>query len=243
MMGGTLILLGKVGFELHYMTIANGSCGTSTLKAEEIAAIRLDEARNACAMIGAVHHPPICADIEIMYTDQFAKRLCAVVRDVQPDIILTQPTADYMEDHMISGRLAVTAAFCRGMKNYVTIPPRDHVSRDVTLYHALPYGLCDGLRRQIIPEMFVDITPVIEEKEQMLACHQSQKTWLDDSQGLDSYLHTMRNMSREVGERSGAFEYAEGWLRHSHLGFCDESADPLADALGERVSVGEGSDR
>ena len=243
MMGGTLILLGKADFELHYMNIANGSCGTSTLEADEIASIRLEEAKTACEMIGAVHHPPLCPDIEIMYTDEFAKRVGAVIREVKPDIILTQPTADYMEDHMISGRLAVTAAFCRGMRNYVTIPPRDHIGKDVTLYHALPYGLHDGMDRRVIPGMFVDVTSVIDEKEQMLACHQSQKKWLDDSQGLDSYLHTMRDMSRQVGGMSGASEYAEGWLRHSHLGFCEAEADPLAHALADKALINEEYDR
>ena len=31
MMAGTLILLGRAGYELHYMTIANGSCGSERL--------------------------------------------------------------------------------------------------------------------------------------------------------------------------------------------------------------------
>ena len=35
------------------------------------------------------------------------------------------------------------------------------------------------------------------------------------------------------------FEYAEGWRRHLHLGFCPEDADPLADALGDAVVVSE----
>lgn len=30
MMGGTLFLLKEAGFESHYMTVANGSCGTTT---------------------------------------------------------------------------------------------------------------------------------------------------------------------------------------------------------------------
>jgi hypothetical protein len=41
----------------------------------------------------------------------------------------------------------------------------------------------------------------------------------------------MRELMREVGRMSGRFEYAEGWRRHSHLGFCAAEADPLAAAL------------
>ncbi len=44
-------------------------------------------------------------------------------------------------------------------------------------------------------------------------------------------------MSRDVGRWSERFEYAEGWRRHSHMGFCDENADPLSDALGEKTFI------
>jgi hypothetical protein len=54
---------------------------------------------------------------------------------------------------------------------------------------------------------------------------------------VDSYLDTMEAMSKEVGRWSTLFTYAEGWRRHSHLGFCDESADPLTDVLGDKVST------
>jgi len=78
---------------------------------------------------------------------------------------------------------------------------------------------------------------VLAFKRAALACHRSQKEWLDASQGLDSYLTAMEVMSREVGRMSGRFIYAEGWRRHLHLGFCGEHADPLSDALGDKVLI------
>ena len=39
-MAGTLILLGDAGYELHVMHIANGSCGSTEIPAEEIASVR-----------------------------------------------------------------------------------------------------------------------------------------------------------------------------------------------------------
>ncbi len=44
---------------------------------------------------------------------------------------------------------------------------------------------------------------------------------------MDSYLTTMAEQCRVIGDISGQFEYAEGWRRHLHLGFCSEDADPL----------------
>jgi hypothetical protein len=75
---------------------------------------------------------------------------------------------------------------------------------------------------------------VMQAKRQMLAQHRSQKEWLDASQGIDSYLLTMEEMCRDVGRLSGCYEYAEGWTRHLHLGYCDEEAHPLLAALPDK---------
>ena len=65
----------------------------------------------------------------------------------------------------------------------------------------------------------------------MLAKHKSQKEWLDVSQGMNTYLTTMKDMCAEVGKLSGKFNYAENWIKHSHIGFCDQDSDPLAKLL------------
>ena len=132
-------------------------------------------------------------------------------------------------------RVAVTAAFCRGMPNYHSIPQTAPVEKDVVLYHALPYGLHDMMRRRILPEFYLDVSSVMEEKVALLSCHASQKKWLDESQGLDSYLNTMRDMPAEMGGMSKQFAFAEGWRRHNHLGFCAPEASPLEDLLSARI--------
>ena len=172
------------------------------------------------------------------------RRLCcaglqAVVRMAAPDIVLTHSPSDYMEDHMNACRLAVTAAFAHGMPNFQTEPPTPPFSGDVTVYHAMPHGLRDGLRRRVHAGQYVDTTSVHAVKRQALAAHKSQKEWLDASQGMDSYLVAMDEMSAEVGKLSGKFQHAEGWRRHLHLGFSSEEIDPLAEALGDRCLINE----
>ena len=71
----------------------------------------------------------------------------------------------------------------------------------------------------------------------MLSKHASQKQWLDESQGLDSYLDTMAELDAEVGRMSSIFKYAEGWRRHLHLGFCGPDDDPLQRVLKDRILV------
>lgn len=235
MMGGTFIMLGLAGYELHYMTIGNGSCGSATMDAQETVRVRSREARSAAELVGATYHEPLVPDIEILYEQPLLRRLCAIVREVRPEILLLPSPQDYMEDHMIASRLMVTAAFCRGMQNYRTDPQIPPISDDVCLYHALPWGLQDQLRNQISPDFYVDITAVMEKKLEILGCHNSQRHWLDDSQGMDNYLSTMVEMSAAVGRMSGVFEYSEGWRVHSHLGFGPEDFNPLRTALSAHI--------
>jgi LmbE family N-acetylglucosaminyl deacetylase len=237
-MSGTMILLGRSGYGLHYMCIANGSCGSALHDAATTIRIRRDEARRAAHLLGATVHESITSDLNIFYDRPTLARLAALLRQVGPSIVLTHSPEDYMEDHMNACRLAVTAAFSRGMPNFPVDPPTPPFQGDVTVYHAQPHGNCDGLGRPIRPDLFVDVTELMAEKTELLACHQSQRAWLDESQRMDSYLQAMSDACAEVGRMSGRFEYAEGWRRHSHLGFHAASKDPLAAAVPAHIAKG-----
>ena len=233
---GTLLLLRDSGWQIHYLNLSGGDCGSMTTGPEETRAIREQEGRAAAAILGAEFHQSLASDLCIFYEERLLRRLAAVVRQVQPQIVLTHSPEDYMEDHMNTARLAVTAAFARGMPNFATDPPVAPVTGDVTVYHAMPHGLCDGLRRPVVPDLFVDTTAVQPLKRQALAAHASQKEWLDATQGMDSYLDAGDEAARAVGRMSGRFAYAEGWRRHLHLGLSATADDPLAAALPAEVT-------
>jgi LmbE family N-acetylglucosaminyl deacetylase len=234
-LAGTLLLLREAGWEPHLINVAGGDCGSLETGPDETRRIRANEARAAAAVLGAVCHEGLASDLCIFYEERLLRRLAAVVRRVAPRIVLTHALADYMEDHMNTARLAVTAAFARGMPNFTTDPPVAPVAGDVTVYHAMPHGLRDGLRQPVEPDCFVDTTSVQATKRRALAAHASQKAWLDVTQGMDSYLDAADEMARAVGRLSGRFMSAEGWRRHLHLGLSATDDDPLAAALGPRL--------
>jgi LmbE family N-acetylglucosaminyl deacetylase len=230
---GTLLRLAEAGWELHYLNVSGGDCGSMTTGPEETRRIRAAEGLAAAAILGATFHESVAADILIFYREDLLRRIAAVVRRARPRIVLTHSPNDYMEDHTNTARLAVSATFVRGMPNFGTIPTVAPFDGETTVYHAMPHGLRDGMRQRVTPDLFVDITSVRGRKRQALAAHLSQKAWLDATQGMDSYLDSADEMSREVGRMSGRWEYAEGWRRHLHLGFSARDDDPLAEALGE----------
>lgn len=233
--GGTLLQLRRLGWETHYLNVSNGDKGSTVHDREELASIRAEESRRAAAVLGAVHHASLATDMLIFYEEPLLRRIAAVVRRVRPRIVLTHAPQDYMEDHMNVSRLAVTAAFVRGMPNFDTVPPEPTSEDDVVVYHAMPHGLRDPLRRPVQPDLFVDTTDVLATQRQALAAHASQQAWLDASQGAADFVDVLGDMSRAVGRMSGRFTHAEGWRRHLHLGYSSrDDDDPLAAALGNR---------
>jgi N-acetylglucosamine malate deacetylase 1 len=242
-MAGTLCLLREAGYATHYLNIATGSCGSLVHGAAALRRIRRREAKKAATLLGTQFHASHTDDLEIVYSVPLLRALTAVIREVRPTVILTHSPQDYMEDHTNASRLAVGAAFARGIPNFVSWPRRSAWDGETTIYHAMPHGLIDPLRRRVTAGAYVDTTSVQKTKLAALACHESQHGWLQATQGMNSYLREMEAMSRKVGRLSRRFQHAEGWRRHSHMGFCAEGADPLREALGKKYFVNAAYER
>lgn len=231
LMSGTMLHLAKAGYELHYMNVANGCCGSTTSSPEAAAKTRRLEAQDSASRFPAIFHESLCNDLEVFYERSLLQKLASVIREVAPSIVLTHALSDYMEDHMMTARLAVTASFSMGMPNFPVLPPRDAIVQDVALYHAQPYTNRDPMGQVVVPDLFVDVTQFSERKLELLSCHKSQREWLDVSQGLDSYLQTSQDLDHEVGGWSKKFERAEGWRQHLPTGFGPSGWDPLREAV------------
>lgn len=237
MMSGTLCLLGEAGYKLHYVNVSSGSCGSLVYPPNELRRIRRREARKAAAILGATFHESGADDLEILYTVPLLRWLTGIIRKARPSIVLTHSPQDYMEDHTNACRLAVTATFARGVPNFTAGGGGHAWTGDAVVYHAMPVGFCDGLRRRITPGAFVDVASVHRTKLAALACHESQRPWLKETRGMASLESSMEEREREMGRRSRRFRFAEGWRRHSHMGFGAPDADPLRDALGEKYLI------
>lgn len=234
-MAGTLIMLKNAGYEIHYMNVANGSLGSKDHDRTTTAMIRRKEAMEAAELIGAIYHESICEDVEVFYTKELYSALVPEIRDADPEIILTHGPYDYMEDHINAGRLAVSAAFFRGMPNCATSRYAEPVDTEVAIYHSMPHGLRDQLRKPVIPEFLVNTAETMEIQKDMLRCHRTQKEWLDVTQGPDVYLKGIDTAAALCASYSdNYFTAAEGWIQHNHMGFAaSANFNPLADALKE----------
>jgi LmbE family N-acetylglucosaminyl deacetylase len=243
---GTLILLHGAGWRVHMATMTAGDMGSTRQSRAAIARIRRREAAASARLLGAEYTCLGFDDLTITYGEASKRRVSGFLREVCADLLITAAPVDYMADHEETARIVREAAFASTMPNWQTRGSRsspvlrqhEPCDRVPALLYADPIDLVDHFGRRVPARYLVDITPVIDRKEQMLAAHESQRSWLREQHGEDEYLHWMRRVGADRARDGGPanMEYAEGFVPHLGHGFPHE--DVLTPALGSaRVTV------
>jgi LmbE family N-acetylglucosaminyl deacetylase len=126
---------------------------------------------------------------------------------VRPAIVFTASPNDYMIDHEITSLVVQTACFTTGIKNMeVAEEPYESVPY---LYYVDPLEGKDKFGNPVIPSFYVDITNGMKNKEEMLACHASQREWLRKHHKIDEYILAMKRFAEQQGKAINT-TYAEG---------------------------------
>ncbi|MDQ2733232.1 MAG: PIG-L family deacetylase [Armatimonadota bacterium] len=211
---GTLLRLAQMGFEIHVATMTPGDKGSATLSAEEIAAIRREEARRGAETIGSQSYRCLeFRDVEIVFDNPSRRKVAALLREVNPFLVFTTPPCDYMFDHEITSQLVRDACFNAAMINYRTGLDDRPTWGIPYLYYTDAIEGRDALGRPARITCLVDVSAEIDKKAAALACHASQRSWLKEQHGMDNYIESMREWGRGRGVPVGV-EYAEAFSQH-----------------------------
>lgn len=210
---GTLMHLRERGHAVTIVTMTPGDVGTAEYGPEEIATIRRGEAERAAGLIGAKY---VCAefrDLAIFNDDGSRRRVTELLRQIQPEIVITASPIDYHPDHEATSALVRDACFGAPAPNYRT-------GGEAPVLRAIPHVyFCDpdeGLDREgnpVLPQFVVDVSSRIEKKAEMLACHESQRKWLQKHHGMDNYIETMHEWTKARGALT-SFGYGEGFRQY-----------------------------
>jgi LmbE family N-acetylglucosaminyl deacetylase len=233
---GTLALLHKKGWQVHIATMTPGDCGTVQYSREEISRIRRAEAAKAAGILDGSYHCLECGDIFIIYDRATLMKAIGLLRKIKPTIVLTTSPSDYMVDHEMASRLAQTACFACGVVNIETAgaEPFEPVPY---LYYMDPVEGKDNFGAEVKAGTIVDITDVMDIKEKMLCCHESQRNWLLKHHGIDDYVISMKKLGEQRGREINS-GFAEGFRQH--LGHAYPQDNILKAELGELVHIVQG---
>jgi LmbE family N-acetylglucosaminyl deacetylase len=202
---GTLAKHARAGHQVAIALSTNGEVGSPTLSKGEIAAVREGEARASAEIIGARFFWMGYPDEFLFNTREVRLHYIEVIRQFRPDIILCpDKDADYHPDHTTTGQIIWDTHVM------VTVPNIETQTQPCAKIPEIIYmDTIAGVNFQ--PEFYVDISEQWETKAAMIACHQSQETWMVNQYGV-SCVEFGQTQSRFRGFQAGC-RYAEGFRR------------------------------
>ncbi len=203
---GTLAKYVAKGDKVTMCHVANGNMGHKIIEPEELRVIRRDEARASAAILGV---EIISCDVDDLAVYEGSRelrdKLIDVIRQVQPDVIITHAPNDYMCDHVAVSRAVFDASFAASCGHYAT-----SLGRGGDFDKVCPIYYMDNLAGVgTLPTMYVDVTDHIDTKLAMLECHVSQMKWMREHDHID-FADMVRTCARYRGYQCGA-AYAEAF--------------------------------
>ncbi len=184
--GGTMIMLRRAGWDVTCVYMTKGEAGIQGKSHEEAAAIRKQEAIEACKIMDV--KPVFLTQID--GSSEVNKERYAEVKDLldaeKPQLVFTHWPLDSHADHRVCYTLVFDAwrrlGYCF----------------ELYFFEAM-YGVQS---QQFYPTDWVDITPAAETKRKATFCHVSQEpeSWVDQDHGA---MEIFRGMEYRCGRAEG----------------------------------------
>jgi LmbE family N-acetylglucosaminyl deacetylase len=203
---GTLARYAQGGHAVTLAVFTCGDMGDLKVPPAELAPVRKRESEAAAAILGARLLWPAITD-ELVFPNEAQRRtMIDLIRQADPDVILTHGPSDYHPDHRYVSQLVFDSYFQKGLPHL----PGQHQS--ACRFGGTQVYYMDNLAGiSFLPGEYVDITPVMETKRRMLECHQSQVKPMRELARTD-LLELIEIQSRFRGLAAGC-KYAEGFSR------------------------------
>ena len=202
---GTLLACKERGDELVMACVTNGDKGAMDMTCEELAEIRKRETTAAAQIVGAELLFLGLPDGELFVCPEHRAVVIDAIRQARPDIIITHDPNDYHPDHRNTSELVFSASFLASAPNVAG-------SRsDLPAHPAVPpvFYMDTAMGMGFLPTEYVDITPHIDEKREIILCHQSQVQWVKEHDDVD-LLRLAEVMAEFRGMQCGV-QYAEAF--------------------------------
>jgi N-acetylglucosamine malate deacetylase 1 len=222
---GLAALFARRGGRVCFVSVTNGDAGHHVLGGAQLARIRREEARAAAEALGIESLVLDNHDGELLPSLENRRQIIGIIRDFQPDLILTPRPNDYHPDHRYTSVLVQDAAYMVTVPNIVA-----HVEHLRT--NPLIMYCSDHFQKPypFSPDVAVDIGEVIEQKIEALHSHSSQfYEWLPYN---GRYLDSVPSSPEE----------RRSWFRERMLPRLRTTADQYRPLLIERYGQERGAE-
>jgi LmbE family N-acetylglucosaminyl deacetylase len=203
---GTLARYAEQGHAIVMAVFTLGDMGDLNISPPDLAALRKAEAEASAAILSARLLWGGVTD-ELVFPNESQRRLMIdLLRQADPDVILTHSPNDYHPDHRYVAQLVFDSYFQKGLPHLPgQTQPACRFGQSVVYYMDNLGGI------EFLPTEYVDISSVIETKCRMLQCHRSQLKAMSDLANTD-LLDMVRTQARFRGFAAGC-AFAEGFRK------------------------------
>ena len=177
--GGLAALYTKHGHKVKFVSMTNGDAGHHQMGGASLAQRRNAEAQAAAEVIGIDYQLLDNGDGRLEPTLENRYQTIELIRQFKPDLVMTHRPNDYHPDHRYTSIIVQDAAYMVTVPNIC--PFVRHLDRNPIIMYthdrfSKPYPFQ--------PNVAVNIDSVIEQKLDMLHCHESQfYEWLPYNAG------------------------------------------------------------
>ncbi|HEY6978675.1 MAG TPA: PIG-L deacetylase family protein [Chitinophagaceae bacterium] len=192
--GGTLAKFANAGCAITIIYLTTGEAGIEGKTHDEAAAIRKQEAINACKILNARAVFAGQIDGDTVINNEWINKMQQFIANEKPDIVFTHWPIDSHKDHQAASMLTIQAWM--------------HSQQKFLLYF---FEVCAGNQTMAFrPTDYVDISDTQEQKRKAIFCHTSQ-----DPDSIYGCGHAAMEefRGRELGVKAG-----EGFVRMNGRG-------------------------
>lgn len=216
---GTIMAAIDQGKKVGIVDLTRGELGTRGTPTT-----RIQEAAAAAKIMGVdVRENLDMADGFFINDEAHQRKIIALIRKYQPDVILANAPEDRHPDHGRSAKLVSDAAFLSGLRKIETIHEgvTQNAWRPAYTFHYIQ-------DRFIQPSFVIDITAYMERKMEAVLAYGTQFTSADTSEpqtyiSSPQFLETVKARALMLGKRIGV-GYAEGYITEKIIGFSNFDA-------------------
>ena len=212
--GGTLLIEKLNGKKTGVIDLTQGELGTrgtpETRKKEAAAAakiLQLDVRENL-----------ELADGFFQNDEMHQRKIIAVIRKYQPEIVLCNAPDDRHPDHGKGARLIEDSVFLSGLRKIITT--HNGATQDVWRPKYVFHYIQD---KYLAPNFLIDITKVMDKKIESVKAYGTQfhnpdldepQTYISTPDFMDSVLYRAKMLGKMIG-----VTYAEGFISNKMIGF------------------------
>ncbi len=184
--GGLAYKLTSRGHKVKYVSVTNGNLGHYEKDQIELAAIRQQEASASATILGAEYVSLNIDDGHVYVDREQTEKVVKVIREFDPDLVITHRPCDYHRDHRYTSQLVMDASYMLIVPHYCAGTPISKTRKMPVICYAY-----DDFQKPnpFTPNVMLDITDEYERKGAALINHESQMMdWLPWTMSIENQI-------------------------------------------------------